>query len=337
MPQETDRTLRLLIIVTPSFNLMATVGFIDPMRAANYLDGMAHFHWAFASVEGGSVIASNGLGVETRPLAGLATESFDMIVVSSSWSPEAHASPQLLFALRKWARQGIAIGALDTGAFILAEAGLLKGKRATTHYEHIDSLIELHEDTQVSEEMFVRDKGSFTCCGGVASVDIGLQILRDHCGNALANAAARYIFHPVIRPEGAPQNPSALEPLGHTTPTALRQIIGLMEKNLEEPVPIPDLCARIGLSQRHVNRLFERYVGKSPVLYYRDIRLDRARGLVTQTDLRMSQVAAATGFANQAHFSKAYKERFGIPPRSDRSEGRIPFEFRAWPMHRKAK
>lgn len=162
---------------------------------------------------------------------------------------------------------------------------------------------------------------------------MGLHLVRSRLGGSLANAAARYIFHPVMRPEEAPQNPAASEPLGHTTPAALRRIISAMEKNLEEPVPIPELCGLVGLSHRQVDRLFERYVGKSPILYYRDIRLDRARGLVTQTDLRMSEVAAATGFAAQAHFSKAYKERFGIAPRRDRSEGRIPFEFRAWPMH----
>lgn len=336
MPQETDRMLKLLMIVTPNFNLLATTGFIDPLRAANYLDGVAHASWQFASVEGGLVQASNGLSVPTRPLSEIAGDSFHIVVVSSSWSPEAHAAPPLLVALRRWARGGVTIGALDTGAFILAQAGLLDGRRATVHYEHIDALAELHADIDVSENLFTLGPQRFTCCGGAAAIDMGLHFLHLHCGEALANAAARYIFHPAIRPEGAPQNPSALEPLGYTAPRALRQVITEMERNLEEPLPIPELCERVGLSQRQINRLFERYVGKTPVLYYRDIRLDRARGLVTQTDLQMAQIAAASGFASQAHFSKAYRERFGIAPRTDRSEGRIPFEFRAWPMHRRS-
>ncbi|KGJ03240.1 transcriptional regulator, AraC family with amidase-like domain [Paracoccus halophilus] len=335
MPQETARTVWLLLLVTPNFNLMATVALVDPLRAANYLAGVTHFKWVFASVGGGTVMASNGLSVNTRPLKELEEDRFDIVVVSSSWSPESHASPQLLVALRKWARQGVVLGALDTGAFILAEAGLLRKQAATVHYEHIDALQELYDDIEVSENIFTLGKGRFTCCGGTAAADMGLELVRAHCDNALANAAARYVFHPVIRGESAPQNPSTIEPLGHTTPTALRQIIAEMERNLEEPLPIPELCDRIGLSQRHVSRMFERYVGKTAVLYYRDIRLDRARGLVTQTNLQLSQVAAATGFASQAHFSQAYKSRFGISPRSDRLEGRIPFEFRAWPMHRR--
>ena len=327
--------MQILIVVTPSFNLTATTGFIDPFRAANYLEGKQLFRWSLASVAGGEVAASNGLTLCTAPLADFASDRPDLVVVSSSWTPEAHRPPTLLAALRKWARAGVAFAGLDTGAFILAAAGLLKNRRATCHYEHIDALKELHEDIDVSEELFVMSPQRFTCCGGIASVDLALRVLEGEAGNALANAAARYIFHSAVRREGAPQNPSELEPMGLSAPIAVRQVIALMERNLEETLSIPGICAAIGLSQRQVSRLFDNHVGKSPVLYYRDIRLDRARGLVTQTDLPISEVAAATGFSNQMHFSKAYKERFGIPPRTDRSEGRIPFEFRAWPMHRK--
>lgn len=335
MPQQNPDLFRLLVIVTPNFNLLATTGFVDPMRAANYLSGKSKFSWSFASGEGGMVAASNGMHIDTRPISDFAAQSFDMVVVSSSWSPEKHASSNLLMALRRWARAGSSFVALDTGAFILADARMLEGRRATTHYEHIDSLKELHGDIDVTEDLFVLSPQRFTCCGGSASIDLGLRVVATRCGNELANAAARYIFHPAIRNEGAPQNPAVSEPLGHTAPTVLRQIIAEMEKHLEDPVSIPYLCNRIGVSQRQVNRLFARFIGRSPILYYRDIRLDRARGLVTQTDLQMSEIAAASGFFSQAHFSKAYRERFGITPRDDRSEGRIPFEFRAWPMYRK--
>jgi AraC family carnitine catabolism transcriptional activator len=108
-----------------------------------------------------------------------------------------------------------------------------------------------------------------------------------------------------------------------------------MEQHLEQTLTIPELCRKVDISQRQLDRLFKQYVGKPPALYYRDIRLDRARGLVTQTDMLMSEIAIASGFSSQVHFSRAYRERFGLPPRSDRVEGRIPFEFRAWPMHRK--
>jgi len=313
------------------------MAFIDPFRAANYLEGATRFRWILSSSAGGSCLASNGIAVATQKLDTIQGDAFDIVVVSASWVPETASTPPLLAALRKWARAGSIVGALDTGAFILADAGLLSGRRATVHYEHIDAFKELHDDIDVSEDIFVHDGKRFTCSGGIASSDMALHIIAASSGGALANAAARYIFHPTLRPAGTSQNPAGAEPLGSTVPQAVRRAIAVMEDNLENALSIPEICSRIGLSHRQLDRLFTRYVRKSPALYYRDIRLDRARGLVTQTDMLLSEIAIASGFSSQVHFSRAYRDRFGLSPRADRVEGRIPFEFRAWPMHRKAR
>lgn len=336
MRDDPKSALRLLVIVTPNFNLAATVGFLDPFRASNYLDGSILFQWDLASATGGEIIASNGISVRTRALREVRNQPQDIVIVSSSWAPESYNGAPLHGALLRWARAGVTLGAIDTGAFILAEAGLLKGKRATTHYEHIDSLKELYPDTETSEDLCVFDGNRISCCGGAAATDFALHVIRSMHGDSLANAAARYLFHQNLRPQGTSQNPSSVEPLGSTAPNALKQAIKLMEDNLEDALSIPQICKRIHLSQRQLDRLFAQFVRKSPVLYYRDIRLDRARSLVTQTDMRLSEIAVACGFSGQAHFSRAYRERFGLAPRTDRVEGRVPFEFRAWPMHRKS-
>jgi len=329
--------IQLLIIVAPNFNLAATMAFIDPFRAANYLEGTTLFRWVLSSPTGGSCLASNGVTVATQELNTVKDEAFDIVVVSTSWAPETASTPQLLAALRKWGRAGSIVGALDTGAFVLADAGLLSGSRATVHYEHIDAFKELHEDIDVAEDIFVRDEKRFTCSGGMASADMALHVIAASSGDALANAAARYIFHPKLRPAGSSQNPAGVEPLGRTVPNLVRRAIAIMEQHLENAISIPEICSKAGISHRQLDRLFTRYLGKSPGLYYRDIRLDRARGLVTQTDMLLSEIAMASGFSSQVHFSRAYRERFGLPPRTDRIEGRIPFEFRAWPMHRKSR
>src|SRR5262245_41228052 len=164
MSEKAQAAAKLLLIVTPNFNIAATVGFLDPFRAANYLDGTTLFRWEIASADGGELIASNGMSVQTRPLREVRSQRPDMVIVSSSWAPESYNSAPLQVALNRWARAGTILGALDTGAFILAEAGLLKGKRATTHYEHIDSLRELYPDTEASEDLFVYDGKCITCC-----------------------------------------------------------------------------------------------------------------------------------------------------------------------------
>jgi len=328
--------LQLLMVVTPNFNLATTCAFIDPFRAANYLEGTARSHWTMASMAGGACSASNGMDIATEKLAALQDRPFDMVVVSSSWTPDAWEAPALLSALKQWSRAGSIIGALDTGAFILADAGLLKGHKTTVHYEHIDAFKELHGNIEVTEELFVHSGNRFSCAGGLAAADIALHIIRQRWGDSLANAAARYIFHPAIRKSGSLQNPSQEEPIGIHITHKLKSAIRLMEQHLEETLSIPEIAGKINISHRQLDRIFLRHTGKSPVIYYLDMRLDRARGLVTQTDMPMVDIAIACGFASQVHFSRAYHKRFGLPPRSDRIDGRIPFEFRAWPMYRKS-
>jgi len=337
MVKDAEVATRLMMIVAPSFNISATMSFIDPFRAANYLDGKIYFKWQFVSEVGGFCPASNGAGIETAGLADIASDRADIVIVSSSWTPEKHMTAKTGNALRNWDRGGATLGALDTGAFVLAQAGLLKGRRATVHYEHIDAFQELYPDVDVVENLYALDGNRITCCGGGASVDFALQILQGIHGSALANAAARYIFHDRLRGLAAMQHPEGNEPLGTVVPATLKTAIQVMEAHLEDPMSIPDICEQAGVSHRQLDRLFATYIKKTPALYYRDIRLDRARGLVTQTELPIAQVAMASGFASQVHFSRSYKDRFGLPPSQDRIEGRVPFEYRAWPMHRKPK
>ena len=333
-PPRPQSTAQVHVLVTPDFNLSATMGFIDPFRVANYLEGVALFRWAFLSESGGPVRASNGAAFDTQALATARDTVPDFLIVSSSWQPEAHFSSPVRAALRAAAQRGATLGALDTGAFILAGAGLLKGHRVTVHYEHIDAFQELFPDTEVTETLWVFDGARITCCGGAAAGEFALHIVQRLYGSALANAAARYVFSQTLRDHNAPQNPQDNEPLGATVPDTVRLAIKTMEENLETPLPIADLCGAIGVSHRQLDRLFAQYVAKTPALYYRDIRLDRARGLVTQTNLSMAEIAYASGFSSQVHFSRAYRDRFGLAPSKDRIEGRIPFEFRAWPMYR---
>lgn len=333
MSNESKTSLSILIIVMPNFNLAATVGFLDPFRAANYLEGRTQFRWSIASTSGGTLVASNGFTIETKGLTAVQDETPDIVIVSSSWAPESHGSSLLHRMLRRWARAGVTLGALDTGAFILAKLRLLAGRRATVHYEHLDAFKELYPGINVSDQLFVFDGDRITCCGGGAAVDFALHIIRRARGETLANSAARYLLHERLRPQGARQNSSPVEPLGSTVPTTVRKAIEVMEQHLETALPIPKICQTVGISQRQLDRLFVRFVRQSPAIYYRDIRLDRARGLVTQTEMPLSEVTVASGFSSQVHFSRAYRERFGIAPGRDRIEGRIPFEFRAWPLH----
>jgi AraC family carnitine catabolism transcriptional activator len=335
MPSQDENGFRIFMVVTPSFNSFATMGFIDPFRASNYLLGRQFFKWHLLSETGGICPSSNGTNLVCERVDAVKGRTPDLAVVSSSWTPELQLTPSVRAALQGWARNGTMIGGLDTGAFVLARLGLLNGRKATTHYEHIDALKETFPEIDVVEDLFVFDDNRMTCCGGTASVDFGLHFVEQVHGAALANAAARYIFHTTLRERGARQQPGESEPLGARVPGTVKRVIQIMEDHLEDPLSIPQICALVGVSQRQVNRLFSTHVKKTAAMYYRDIRLDRARGLVTQTEMTMSEISVASGFSVQSHFSRAYKERFGLPPIKDHVAGRVPFEFRAWPMHQK--
>lgn len=323
--------ITLSILTAPGFNMAATTGFIDAMRACNYLAGEPVFRWSLNHTDAAPPTASNGLSLQSAMLNPQG-KAPDIGVVSTSWAPEA-AYDAMTPVVRRWARFGATLVGLDTGAFVLAEAGLLEGKRATVHYEHIDAFAEMFPKVRTTEDLYTIDGPRMTAAGGAAATDLALQIVRTRVGEALANAAARYIFHERLRPEGTRQLPGGAEPSGATVPGEVRAAIQYMEDHLEEVAPMPAIAAHAGIGQRRLERLFRRFIGRTPARYYSDIRLDRARGLATQTDLPLREIALACGFASPEHFSRAYRNRFGAPPRADRQAGRVPFEFRAWPMH----
>lgn len=322
---------RIAVLLLPSFNAMATTALLDPFRASNYLNGEPRYSWQLVTRDGGPVDASNGMRLTDTVSIAAAGDRYDFVFVSASWNPEAYRASRLFDWIRRCAGNGAALGGLDTGAFLLAFAGLLNGYTSTVHYEHIAVFRELFPDLQVSEDLFVIDRDRLTCCGGAAASDMALEIIRLQTGIDAANAAARYIFHDRLRPGSEGQSPAHREPVGYAAPSKLRDAIVLMERNLENPIPMSEISAKTGLSNRQLQRLFGSHTGVTPVRYYLEIRLDRARSMVTQTEMSIMEIAVACGFTSQEYFARVYKERFSLTPSEDRQEGRVPFQFRSFP------
>ena len=328
-----SHTYKIGLLLLEGFNSLAMQAFIDPFRSANYLKNSKLYEWQFLGLEKDTVTASNGLSINNLQNLGASLEKLDLLVVNASWGVEQYAKSDLLRLLRAATLKGTTLCGLDTGAFILAYAGLLENKKAAVHYEHIASFRELFPNTIMHEDMFVIDGERLTSCGGLASADLALEIIRLQQGIELANAASRYIFHERLRAGEEGQMPDTREPVGYSAPTKLREAIIIMERNLEQPLPIGVIAKQVYLSQRQLDRLFQRHTGSSPVRYYVDVRLDRARGLITQTELPILDVAVACGFSSNAQFSRTYKQRFRVAPSRDRVEGRVPFQFRSFPSY----
>ena len=326
-------TVRIGMLLLPQFNSFAAHAFIDPFRAANYLRGDRVYDWQFLSPQGGSVTASNGMEFAGTRSIGQQPPDYDLLLVNASWTPERFQAPELQTWLRLASRHGVTLGGIDTGAFVLAFADLLHEHCAVVHYEHLAAFNELFPALETAETLYSIDNRRFTCCGGTAAVDLALELIRQQNGIELANATARYIFKERLREGGQPQVPRAIEPVGYQVPDRLREAILLMERNIDEPLTQTELAGFLELSARQLQRMFKQYIGVTPVRYYLNVRLDRARGLVTQTELPISEIAALSGFQHAEQFSRAYRNRFDITPIKDRIEGRIPFQFRNFTDH----
>ncbi len=319
------------MLLLPNFNGMAVHAFIDPFRAANYLSRRHAYSWQFLSLDGGTVHASNGFCVSGTTAFEDADPGHDLIAVNASWTPEAFSQRRILDWLCRRAGQGRTLCGIDTGAFVLAYAGLLDGYRTTVHYEHLAAFRELFPDIEAEETLFVVDRDRLSCAGGIAAADMALEMVRLQLGTDLANASARYIFQERLRSSSERQLSPKHEPIGYTVPEKLRDAILMMEGNIERPLRLGEMSSRLGLSQRQIERLFRRHAGMTAVSYYLNVRLDQARGLVTQTQMPVAQIAYACGFGNAAHFSRVYRRRFRLAPVHDRIQGRIPFQFRSFP------
>lgn len=306
------RPQRYLFLLLDRFTMISFAAAIEPLRLANRLAGRVLYEWRLLGEGGAYATCSNGARLV---LDGDLPESQrgDTILVCGGVDVARAASRPVLGWLRREARRGARMGALCTGAWVLAEAGLLDGRRATIHWENQDGFAEEFPDVTLIRTVFVEDGNRLTAAGGTAAIDMMLrQIARDH-GNDLASRVADQMIHTAIRSEDDHQRLSIPTRIGARHPR-LAQVVARMEANIEDPVSPARLASEAGMSPRQLERLFARYLGRSPKRYYMEIRLERARNLLMQTEMSMIEIALASGFASAAHFSKCYRASYGATP-----------------------
>jgi transcriptional regulator GlxA family with amidase domain len=307
---------RFGMVLMPRFPLMAFTSVVEPMRAANRLSNRSLYAWELVSRDGGPVTASSG--VQIIPDQGIETaDGYASVVVCSGFDAERCADKSLFAWLRRQARRGANVGAVSTGTYILARAGLLDDYRCTIHWENLAGFREAFPHLDATHELFEIDRDRVTCSGGTAALDMMLSMITMQHGRDLAVAVAEQFIHERIRDMGAPQRMSLRARLGVSHPRLL-SIVSMMEENLEEPLSRADLAARAGLSTRQLERLFRKYLARTPTRYYLELRLDRARQLLVQTSLSVLDVALACGFVSASHFSKCYREYYQRTPREER-------------------
>ena len=317
---ESGEPARLVFVLIPRFNMMALTTTIEPLRVANYLTGRSLYDWSFVAPGGGQIVASNGMTQAALPLPDRVPDN-TTIMVCGSWDSEHYNNPDLFAWLRVQDRRGIRLGAMDISPYILARAGLLKGRRVAILWSFLRAFAEAYPDTKPEDRLFISDGNRLTIAGGLAGVDAMLADIGTRYDTRLAHEVADHILHFPIRDERESQR-STRGGQHEVVHPILRSAIGLMETNVEEPLTIPSVAAKVGVSQRKLERLFVTQVGRSAVAYYRMLRLQHARAMLTNTSLSVREIALACGYGSLSHFAKSFSEQFGKLPREYRN---------AWP------
>jgi AraC family transcriptional regulator, glycine betaine-responsive activator len=319
-PAATDEVTSVGFMLVENFSIIAFSSAIEPLRLANRAARRDLYRYSLWSENGTRGTASNGVEIQ---IAGSFSEAqgldpaLDMAIVCGGLDIQRRDHRALQATLRRTCIRGGAIGAVCTGTYVLAKAGLLDGYRATIHWENQASLACEHDGREIGSDLFEIDRNRFTCAGRTAAADMMLSlIVRDHGADIAADVAGQLIHHR-IRESGERQRMDLRMRLGVAHPKLLH-VVGLMEKTFAEPLSSQDLAASVHLSKRQLERLFLKYLGRPPAKHYLRIRLEHARHLIRQTAMPLLSIAIECGFTSASHFSKSYVDHFGRPPSSER-------------------
>ena len=313
MEERAARAFHFLLL--PEFSMMGFVSALEPLRVANRFKKDA-YQWKILSWDGQAVQASNGMSLNVDGALREAT-AIETLFVVAGFNPLQYYHRELGDCLRQWERSGATLGALDTGAFLLAQARLLQGHTVTLHWEAQLAFQERYPTIEVTDELYEWGDKRISCAGGTAAMDMMLALIGKAHGLELAATVSEQFVHGPMRSPSEHQRTQLTARYGvHNK--KLVQVIQAMETHLEDLLSAHDLASGIGVTRRQMERLFQTHLGTSPAQFYWVLRMDRARQLLEQTEMGVMAVGLACGFGASSHFSRAYKLRFGVSPTEDR-------------------
>ncbi|MEH6721112.1 MAG: GlxA family transcriptional regulator [Aurantimonas endophytica] len=316
MFQPTDNVLDVTLLVLPDASLMSLAATLDPLRAANRISGRLCYRHKVVSLDGRDPTTSCGLTIRVdgrlEP-----TMRCDLFVVVAAFNVFEHATPALMQAVNLATRHAAFVGGIEAGPWILALAGLLDGRSATTHWEDLEAYAVRFPAVHTKADRWVFD-GRFVTTGGAApALDFLLSLIQARQGRKLSLAVASLYVYDGMRTGSQRQHAVSLGRLAWQEPR-LAAAIKMMESHIEAPLTIATIALRIGTSRRTLETLFGKRAGASPAGFYMLLRLDAARRLIVDSDLSVADAAVRSGFSSSAALSRSFKRRFGHSPRAAR-------------------
>lgn len=303
---------RFSFVLVPEFSLYGLVPAIEALRIASQNSETPLYHWSLRSIDGKPVRASCGMAIEVEgSLSG--ADGHDAVVVCAGNHPLEYADRHALHWLNYQERHGKILISIDSGSFLLAEAGLLDGYRATVHWELLQLFQEQYPNVRATEALFVNDRNRMTCAGGIAALDMMLHLIEMQHGPELARIVANGFVH--MR-RSDPNAPQVISPRIRVVEGDRRvsRLLGLMERHTQCPLEIRTLAEQSHLSIRQMERIVRRLFNMTPEQLYSRVRLDSARVHLFHGKLPVKEIAAVCGFASASAFCRAFKKLYGASP-----------------------
>ena len=306
-----SRPPRFAFVLQPEFPINAFILASEALRIANQNSGRRIFDWTVLSEAGQAIRASNGTWITPEGAIGEAQQA-DFVLVFEGNLPTQHNSARLLAALRAAQRFGSAVIGIDTGAFALAQAGLAKSMEVTLHWEAAPAFSERFPELPIKDCLYTLDGTAGFCAGGIATLDLMLELISRLRGRALADEVANALVH---TPREGERKQRPAEASGESAPNFQRRLITLMEQNLDFPLSPKELAANLGIALRTLERQCAQHFGQSPAQLYLKIRLQAARNLLFYEELSVKSISNACGFSYPSVFTRAFTQQFGQSPR----------------------
>ena len=314
-PSRMEKT-RYAFLTLSNYSLIAVTNALEVLRMANRVVGRDVYEWSIASLDGRPVPASSTL--ELTPTIALdKIGKVEILFVCGGINVREAVSNPLLMALRRLGERRVGLGALCTGGYALARAGLLDHYRATIHWENLPALREEFPRVQLNDQVFSIDRDRYTASGGTAPLDLMLNLIQMKHGLRISQQVSEQFVLERVRSSDDRQYVPLRAQVG-SSHRGMIQVAELMEENIEKPLSLEDIARSTGLSRRQIERLFRRHLDCVPKRYYLEMRLRRARELLLQTAMPIMDVTTSCGFKSPPHFSRCYRSMFGHPPSAER-------------------
>ena len=301
-----DHTQKVAVLLFPRFSNHCLANAVEPLRAANEFLMRKAYSWEIVTLDGASVESSSGLPV--LPSSRLRDHSGgDFLFVISSYGVRRLATPATSRAMRAAERRFGSVVGMDTGAWLMAAAGLLDGFKATIHWDELTAFSETFSEAEAVAERYVVDRTRITCGGAMTTFDLVLNLIGRTHGEALRLEVAALFLHQFSETPRDQIYRNRASPL-------VERGVALMSYTLENPLPIGELATRLQTTQRGLARVFRAELGASPVTVYKRLRLAAARRFAQQSSYSVAEIALRCGYRNAAAMTRAFVEQYGDPP-----------------------